>query len=49
MDPRVREFALLALLCAVLCGVALMYGQHFVAALFAALTLGTVVIAVASR
>jgi hypothetical protein len=32
MDPkRVRELVLLALLCAVNCGVALMYGQQFVA------------------
>jgi hypothetical protein len=49
MDPRVREFVLLALLCAVLCGVALMYGQQFVAVVFAALTCGTVVIAVALK
>jgi hypothetical protein len=49
MDPRVREFVLLALLCAFLCGVALMYGQQFVAALFAALTLSTIVIAVALK
>jgi hypothetical protein len=49
MDPRVREFVLLALLCAFLCGVALMYGKQFVAAVFAALTCGAVVIAVALK
>jgi hypothetical protein len=50
MDPlRVRELFLLGLLCAFLCAVALMYGQQFVAAVFAALTCGTVVIAVARQ
>ena len=49
MDPRVRELVLLALLCAFLCGVALMYEQQLVAAVFAALACGTVVLAVALR
>jgi hypothetical protein len=49
MDPRVRELVLLALLCAFLCGVALMYEQQLVAAVFAALTCGTVVVTVALR
>jgi hypothetical protein len=49
MDPRVRELVLLALLCALLCGVALMYEQQLVAAVFAALACGTVVLAVALR
>jgi len=43
-----RELVLLALLCAVLCGVALVYEQRFVAAMFAALALG-IVIAVALK
>jgi len=49
MDPRVRELVLLALLCAFLCGVALMYEQQLVAAVFAALACGTVVLAVALK
>ena len=49
MDPRARELVLLALLCAFLCGVALMYEQQLVAAVFAALACGTVVLAVALR
>jgi hypothetical protein len=48
MDPRVRELFLLALLCAALCGVALTYGQQFVAVVFAALAC-TIVIAVARK
>jgi len=49
MDPRIRELVLLALLCALLCGVALMYEQQLVAAVFAGLACGTVVLAVALR
>jgi hypothetical protein len=49
MDPRVRELVLLALLCTFLCGVAFMYGQQFVAAVFAALTFSTILIAVAVK
>jgi hypothetical protein len=37
MDPRIRELALLALLCAFLCSIAWMYEQRVVAAVFAAL------------
>ena len=46
MDPRLRELVLLALLCAFLSGVALIYEQQVAAAVFAALTCGTVVLAV---
>jgi hypothetical protein len=49
MDPRVRELVLLALMCALLCGVALMYERQHVAAVFAALACGTVVLAVPLR
>ena len=49
MDPRARELVLLALLCAVLCGLALMYEQQLVAGVFAALACGTVVLAVELR
>ena len=49
MDPSVREIVLLGLLCAFLCGVALMYEQQLVAAVFAALACGTVVLAVALK
>ena len=49
MDPRLRELVLLALLCAFLCGVALMYERQHVAAVFAALACGTVVLAVPLR
>jgi hypothetical protein len=49
MDPRVRELVLLALMCALLCGVALIYEQQLVAAVFAALGCGTVVLAVTLR
>jgi hypothetical protein len=49
MDPRVREIVLLALLSAFLCGVALMYEQQLVAAMFAALACGTIVVAVVLR
>ena len=48
MDPRVRELVLLAL-CALLCGIALMYEQQLVAGVFAALACGTVVLAVELR
>jgi hypothetical protein len=40
MDPSVREIVLLGLLCAFLCGVALMYEQQLVAAVFAVLGYG---------
>jgi hypothetical protein len=49
MDPRVREIVLLALLSVFLCGVALMYEQQLVAAMFAALACGTIVVAVVVR
>jgi hypothetical protein len=49
MDPRVRELVLLALLCALLCGVSFMYEQQLVASVFAALACGTVVLAVVLR
>jgi hypothetical protein len=40
MDSRVRELVLLALLSALFCGVALMYEQQLVAAVFAPLSQG---------
>jgi hypothetical protein len=49
MDPRVRELVLLALLCALLCGVAFMYERQLVAVLSAALACGTIVLAMALR
>jgi len=49
MDHRVRELFVLAVLCAVLCGVALMYGQLLMAVVFAALACGVVVTAVARQ
>jgi hypothetical protein len=49
MDPSVREIVLLALLCAFLCGIALMYERQLVAAVFAALACSTVVLAVVLR
>jgi hypothetical protein len=45
MDHTVRELALLALLSAFLCGVALIYADPIATAVFAALTSGCVVIA----
>jgi hypothetical protein len=49
MDPRIRELILLGLLCAFLCTIAWMYDQPVVAAVFAALACGTVVLVVAVR
>jgi hypothetical protein len=45
MDRTIREVVLLALLSAVLCGVALIYAEPVAAAVFAALSSGCVVIA----
>ena len=49
MDSRIRELVLLALLCAVLCSIAWMYGQPVVAAVFAALACGIVILGFAVR
>jgi hypothetical protein len=49
MDPRIRELVLLGLLCAFLCSIAWMYDQPVVAAAFAALACGTVILGVAVR
>jgi hypothetical protein len=49
MDPRIRELVLLGLLCAFLCTIAWVYDQPVVAAVFAALACGTVVLGIAVR
>ena len=46
MDPTVRELVLLTLLSAFLCGVAFMYEQPLVTAVFAALTIGIMAVAI---
>jgi hypothetical protein len=49
MDPRTRELVLLGLLCAFLCSIAWLYEQPVVAAVFAALACGIVILGVAVR